>query len=214
MTHDCLAALKGGCHPFLRWQFACNGCWEKALHLHPRQPKMRECLRSWLEVAADDVAAELFFAGDAGELFLGLRFPPRKETQLFLAEVLIDLDLDVGSAEDSLARTVAALRSISGLEELYLGEPAFMEIGVVNGWKSFGPLRFWQGGSPSPLESLHLALQQGGCFEGPFPLPLALEGGFSVPVPHWVGLPVSSSTADGYRLDGLLAEEAVASLLR
>jgi hypothetical protein len=175
---------------------------------------MRECLRSWLEVAADDVAAELFFAGDAGELFLGLRFPPGKEAQLFLAEVLIDLGLEDGPAEGFLGRTVAALRSISGLERLFLGEPAFMEIGVVNGWKSFGPLRFWQGGSPSPLEALRLVLQRGGGLDGPFPLPLALEGGFSVPVPHWVGLPVSSPTADGYRLDGLLAQEAVACLLR
>lgn len=214
MTYDCLAALKGGCHPFLRWQFACNGCWEEALHLHPRQPKMRECLRSWLEVAADDVAAELFFSGGAGELFLGLRFPPRKETQLFLAEALIGLDLDVGSAEDSLGRTVAALRAISGLERLFLGEPAFMEIGVVNGWKSFGPVRFWEGGALSPLEALRLALQRGGGLDGPFPLPLALEWAFSFPVPHWAGLPVSSLTVDGYCLDRLRAEEAVVSLWR
>jgi len=87
---------------------------------------LKERLRSWLEGAPDDVAAELFFSGGAGELFLGFRFPPRKETQLFLAEALIVLDLGVGSAEDSLGRTDAALRAISGLERLFLGEPAFM----------------------------------------------------------------------------------------
>lgn len=188
---------------FLRWQFALDGLWEEALHLLPGEKGRKDRFLLWLEGARRDVAVELFFETEEGEMFLGLRFPPERDVQRRLAMALLDPDRPGPSP--------AALRALPGLEGLFEGRPDFMELGVVNAWKSSGPLRFWEGGASSPLEALRERLaSEEGRYRGPLPLPLALEAAFSSPLPHWMGLPVSSPSPQGHRLDPAKAERALA----
>lgn len=193
---------------FLRWQFALDALWEEALHLLPGEKGRKERFLLWLEGARRDVAVELFFETEEGEMFLGLRFPPERDVQRRLAMALLDLD----RPGLSLAVSLAVLRVFPGLEGLFERGPDFMELGVVNAWRSFGPLRFWEGRSSSPLEALleRLDSEEERRYRGPFPLPLALEAGFSSPLPHWMGLPVSSPSPEGHRLDLAKAEKVLA----
>ena len=198
----------GKAERFLRWQFALDGLWEEALHLRPGERGGKDRFLSWLEKARRDVAVELFFETEEGEMFLGLRFPPERDVQRRLAMALLDLD----RPGPSLAVSLAALRVFPGLEGLFEGGPDFMELGVVNAWKSFGPLRFWEGSSSSPLEAFRgrLDSEEERRYRGPLPLPLALEAAFSSPWPHWMGFPVSSPSPEGHRLDPAKAEKVLA----
>ncbi len=88
---------------------------------------------------------------------------------------------------------------------LFTGWPDFMELGLVNMWKSFGALSF----APLPEEPYAVfsaAVSASTRWRGALPAPPALELAFSPPVPHWLGVDFSSRAADGWTLDMKRAE--------
>jgi hypothetical protein len=162
-------------------QFAKNGHWEEALRLEI--PASKAILSDWLASASEDVALEIFF-GEAS--FVGLRLKP------FHHEAELMRFCENPSIEH--------LRGIFATPELFLGKPDFAELGVVNAWKSIGAKILWRQGEAIPtLENLVEMLA-----DSPLQTaakPLALELGYTKPLPHWRAVPVSEKSELGYHLN-------------
>ena len=80
---------------------------------------------------------------------------------------------------------------------LFAGSPSFMELGLVNLWKSFGAVTFWRAGGAAPFEKFKDALSAEPRYLQKLPAPPAIETAYSEPVPHWLGIYVGSTLADG-----------------
>ena len=86
-----------------------------------------------------------------------------------------------------------------------------MELGLVNLWKSFGAVTFWRAGGAAPFEKFKDALSAEPRYLQKLPAPPAIETAYSEPVPHWLGIYVGSTLADG---SSILDMDAAARCLK
>lgn len=93
----------------------------------------------------------------------------------------------------------------------FSGSPDFMELGLVNMWNSFGALTF-RPMPDEPFAALASALAVSERWNGLLPAPPALELAYSSPVPHWLGLGLSSEVQGGFALDMKTAEALLMEL--
>jgi hypothetical protein len=184
-----------------RLQLAANGEWEKALVLSHGAPQLDEMI-AWLDSAPADIAWEVFLAGDADlEQFFGIRLAglSKAEQQRFCTDALRFFDSrGRRTGQDFLAFA----RDMFAAPQLLNGQPSFLEMGVVNAWRSMGPVRF--ASTPCAVvayEGLQLALAAHPHYSEAHANPIAIELAFNSPFPHWLGVVVSRSQADGHRID-------------
>lgn len=185
-------------------QLAANGAWEQAWVLRPdeRTPRMEE-VRRWLDRYDDSVAFEVFFAHPGGAVFLGVRLTDlESEERTRLVEAVIESVFR--AAWSDLSETLAGLEDIASqpVGSLLSGDPAWLELGVVNAWRSVGSQVLWRLGDPPPNgDTFRQKLGTRRQLLAPQTNPLALEFAFSDPLPHWLGVPVSRPGPKGHVLD-------------
>ena len=157
---------------------------------------------AWLDSAPADIAWEAFLADDAGlEQFFGIRLAglSKTEQQQFCIDALRFFDsCGRRTGQDFLEFA----RGMLAAPQLLNGQPSFLELGVVNAWRSMGPVRF--ASTPCAAvahEGLQLALAAHPRYSEAHATPIAIELAFNAPLPHWLGVVVSRPQPDGHRID-------------
>ena len=186
-----------------RLQFAPESRWEECVALSRGEPA--DAVLKWFDGFHDEnIGAELFYEAEAEgrrfSAFIGFRCNFAKR-RAFVEEAA--RGFAAGKFVRAESFTVAAAGEFGS--PLFCGTPDFMELGLVNMWKSFGALSF----EPLP-ENLYAALCSAvfasAWWNGALPAPPALEFAFSSPVPHWLGVDFSSRVSDGLSVDMKKAE--------
>lgn len=198
-------AFRGGIE---KLQFAPARRWEENLTVTPGSPPA--ALPEWLAGFSDgELGIEAFFQMEEKELtapaFVGLRLPFSAETAAAAAELQALLTGCAPSAEDFCLFWERKL-SLRLFDRL----PDFMELGLVNLWNSFGPLKFWHGGG-APEAALAEALSADPRYLQKLSAPPAIEAGYSRPIPHWLGIIFAAPIGGG---NFLLDREAANSCLK
>lgn len=195
-----IGALRGAAVSKL--QFATGSRWEEALIVEKNLPPAE--LHAWLGRFKDShIGAEAFFEISGTQAFIGAR--------LAFSPAVGDEAARV--AEEFLSRAGFAvcdfIKSAEKISDapLFLGEPGFMELGLVNMWQSFGPLPFWKKEGGSPFARLNAALLRDGRFASELPAPPAVEIAWDSPLPHWLGVCLSRGVGGKYFLDMAAAEK-------
>ena len=179
-------------------QFANASEWETCLRVDCEAAY--DEVQCWLSrFAGMHIGIEAFFSAPelgCGDSFAGVRLPFREETALFCAE-LVKAYADSNSAfcvSDFTAR-------LDKFGPFFQGGADFIELGAVNMWSSFGPLRFWRRGDGEPAAAFAEALKGAERYQSILPVPAAVEFAADEPAPHWLGLSVSEKVrAGGYSL--------------
>lgn len=163
-------------------QFALNGIWEKALSFRVDAAPSIDELREYL-AGGSELAFELFYDTS----FFGVRFTG---TPAFILE-LSEHCLKCMNIPVDLQSFITAVGKHDLCGEL-CHEVAYMEVGAVNAWKSVGSYRL-----PAPEQSLvnidklwsEICETQ---LVNDVNHPKALELAYTHPLPHWLGLPIST----------------------
>ena len=189
-----------------RLQFAAGSDWEHCLTVHGGTDYA--AVEEWFAKTGKRViAAEFFFDADEygmKDAFAGVRLPASDAAAAFYR----------GAAKAMTGGRSGALLDFLALSPSELSFDSevidFMELGAVNKWNSFGPVRFWQAGCGDPGKALDRALSANGRFLAPMEVPAAIELSFGGPCQRWLGLPVSVRQDDGsYILSLEKAQNAV-----
>ena len=175
-------------------QFANASEWEACLRIDGETAP--DDVSSWIAgFAGTHIGIEAFFEAPelgCGDSFAGVRLPFCEETTLFCAELVS------AYSEGSRVLCLSDFAALLGrLGRFFKGEVDFMELGAVNMWSSFGPLRFWRRGDGEPAAAFAKALKGAERYQSILPVPAAIEFASDEPAPHWLGLPVSRKTEDG-----------------
>jgi len=184
----------------VKFQFACNSEWEKCL-----------IADKFTDIAAIDsffegfnsefVGVEAFFynkKADTSPAFIGFRIPASKENIVFCRAVA---NLFTESSEDFLlGNLIYADGSILAHESLFDGPPDFMELGIVNLWNSFGPMRFWNSGDGDKYKCFSSAITSEKRFLGILPGYAAIELAYTKPLTSWLGFPADLLKCGGHYL--------------
>jgi len=188
-----------------RLQFAANGEWERSL-VAPTAGELRE----WLAAAPTDIAVEIFLdsPGDR-QRFIGVRLArlraAERERMCFSC-----LELLHTMPRPAADRLPALLREQLAVQTLFLGRPAFLELGVVDAWRSTDPVRFWSPTSERrPLQSFLATLESHPRYRAGHSRPVAIEIAFAGPPEHWLGIVISDEYERAHRIN----HEAAARLL-
>lgn len=190
-------------------QFATDGAWEHALILRAGEAEAAARFVRWLPATEREYAVEAFFDAPqptgAVACFWGVRFahPSRAVTDAMreMTDALASGEYPLRDARRTLERAAGGA--------FFASSPAFGELGQLNNWAPFGPLRFFsRGDAPvsAVCDALAAALAANPRFLAPTELPVALEIAWTHPVPHWFGFVVSET-----REDGLFAANAQAA---
>jgi hypothetical protein len=168
-------------------------------------------MNAWLDSAPTDIGWEVFLADGAGsDQFFGIRLAglSKAEQQRFCVGALRFFDSrGRRSGQDFLEFA----RNMLAAPQLLNGQPSFLELGIVNAWRSMGPVRFESApGAPMACEKLQQALAAHPHYSEIRANPIAIELAFDSPLPHWLGVVVSCAHASGHRID----IEAAAALCR
>jgi hypothetical protein len=182
-----------GYHAVGRLQFAAGSDWEHCLIVNRKTE--RASVEKWFAGNARQVlAAEFFFDADEcgmKDAFAGVRLPASGAANVFYRE----------AAKAMASGKLRSLRDFLAPAPLELSFDSekieFMELGAVNKWNSFGPVRFWQAGQDNPREALKSALSANDRFLRPMDVPAAIELSFGGSCQRWLGLPVSERQSDG-----------------
>lgn len=180
--------------PVTRVQIAARGGWENPLVVYPDAVDPAD-LDQWLRTAGTDVGIEVCCTD---ELFLGARSADRA----FLHGIA---EAVAGGRWRTLADAPACWRLPDGTPLLRPSSPETLEVGAVDAWRTVGSTVIWRRGEAEPDPSrvtpeLRAARTA----------PLALEAGWSRPVPTWIGVDVSQSV---HRLDDALLSAEAATFL-
>lgn len=177
--------------PITKLQFASASDWEHCIVIEKNSDK--NLFDVWEQsISPDFIGVEAFFDVQGKEIkdaFIGFRINAT-------AENISRCRSYVASFVDSasvvlLADFVSGDESVLSDNDFLNGEPDFMELGVVNHWNSFGPIRFWNKNDGSAYDGFLCELQTASRFLEILPAPAAIEFAFSNPIPHWIGLTVS-----------------------
>ncbi len=193
-----------------RMQLAADGEWEKSLMLAHCASQLND-MTSWLHAAPRDVALEVFLADNAGhEQFFGVRLSAlsRSQQARFCSAAFTFFDVPGRrTAQDILQFARDALAA----PQLLNSKPAFLELGVVNAWRSTGPVRFALSAfAPTADLALRQALDEHSRYRDRHSNPIAIELACDIPLPHWLGIVVSRRQGNSHRID----VEAAAALCR
>ncbi len=175
--------------PLVRLQLAADGQWETALHVTDAAADAA-AVEQWLATASQNVAVEAFVQVPEGQAFLGLRLAalPRERQHSLVRTMMRVFAEHPGMSAAAFMEEIASQADMP----LFRTAPAFLELGKVNAWRSFGSVVFWRDGSAgTPLDSFRDALAAHPRFGHPSALPYAVEFAFDGTLPHWCGLPVS-----------------------
>lgn len=203
---DLTGVLRGAA---ARLQFAPGSRWEKCVAFSRGEPA--DAVLKWFDGFHDEnIGAELFYETEAEgcrfSAFVGFRCNFAKR-RAFVEEVARGFAAGkFACAENFIAAVESEFRAL-----LFGGTPNFIELGLVNMWKSFGTLSF----APLPEEPYAVfsdAVSALPRWCGALPAPPALELAFSLPVPHWLGVDFSSRAADGWTLNMKRAEAFLGKL--
>lgn len=159
-------------------------------------------MMAWLDSAPTDIAWEVFLADGAGlDQFFGIRLAglSKAEQQRFCVDALRFFDSPGRrNGQDFLELA----RDLLAAPQLLNEQPSFLELGVVNAWRSMGPVRLASAPRASmACEELQQALAAHPHYSEIRANPIAIELAFDSPLPHWLGVVVSCPYAGGHRLD-------------
>jgi len=193
---------------FSRWQLAEKGDWKNRKEISESSTKQQlTSADAWFQKVGNEIAIEALFDLPENEVtFLGVNLKKdSKEVQAFLIRKFIEIVLPNDDFETTAAKMSQFMPS-----QLYLGSPAFLEVGVMNLWHDVGSqVVFRQNDGelmapnqiPSRLQEEHLN-------------PVMLEVAWDEPYQHWIALPVSSKTSSGmYKFDKSRYEAAARAAL-
>ena len=192
----------------LRLQFAERGEWENCLAAEYGDASTPGRFKEWVSKRNAEFAAEIFGSISApGDCFLGVRFrnpPPKAISQV---EELVKKN---ASRRTPFEEGLEMLEQAAG-GKLLQGRPDFLELGLLNNWNPFVPLRFWiPGEAGDPWESLQKILAQNARYLESTQTPVAFEISHSAPVHHWLGFAVSTLRENGlYVFEQALARERI-----
>lgn len=180
-------------------QFAQNGAWENALALRPSDGAGRFLV--WAGESGGELAVEIFSSSIErdDDCFVGVRFEDTSPERL---AALADLVARFSQGDLPFPCAIETLGEIAG-GALFVGEPDFLELGMFNYWKPFGPRRFWsRGDEGNKTDALDAVLSANPRYTEPTQRPIALEIAYAEPAPHWAGFLVSCLGEDRrWRLD-------------
>lgn len=177
---------------------ALNGEWETAIS--PQSTVNYDFIRNHIE-GHSDVAFVIFFASEAtGTSFLGVRLNNRTNDEQ--ARIIINCLEHVGSKKwSTLNETVTGLRLLID-PNLFQSSPDFLEVGVVDLWRSVGPVIIWEKGEPLPTEnSIRERLDTHPVIYELHSNVLSMDTAFSSPIPHWFARQVSVEKSGKHQLD-------------
>jgi len=159
-------------------------------------------MRAWLDSAPTDIAWEVFLADGTGpDQFFGIRLAglSKAEQQRFCVDALRFFDSPgCRNGQDFLKFACDMLAAPQLLNE----QPSFLELGVVNAWRSMGPVRLaFAPRASMACEELQQALAAHPHYSEIRANPIAIELAFDSPLPHWLGVVISRPHAGGYQID-------------
>ncbi len=191
-------------------QIAVRGEWENCLILERGDASASRRFTKWLSDVDGEFAVELFTSLSApDDCFVGVRFPNPTSGAEHAIATLVEATAGSGTP---FGEGLEMLAQAAG-GELFENEPDFLELGLLNDWNPFGPLRFWVPGSGDPWGVLKHALAQNTRYLALLQKPAALEVAFSSPIPHWAGFIVSTRCEDGlYTFNEPLARARIQAL--
>lgn len=182
--------------PITRLQFACVSDWEHCVVIEKNSDK--KYFDVWLRsISADFIGIEAFFDVQEKNIhnaFVGFRINATTENIARCRNSVVSF-IDAASVF-SLDDFIRIAEFVSFENGLFNRGADFMELGVVNHWNSFGPMRFWNRNSGSQYDSFLSALETAPRFLDRLPGHAAIELAFLDPIPHWMGLQVSTEEND------------------
>ncbi len=190
-------------------QFAADGKWEEVQTVHPGNPDDLATLSSWLDRVSEDVAAEVLFVDDQGELdgFFGVRTiaptgPDRSCSWVNFTKQATE------TSELQFSELVARCLPTLGFPTTIPNSELTYEIGVFNYWNSATPLLL----GTTPLDSINDYRQDD---QSPSWLnqghlaPICLEYVWHDPAHIWVSRAISRKRDDRYFVDMALVEKTL-----
>ena len=159
-------------------------------------------MKAWLDSTPTDIAWEVFLADGAGlEQFFGIRLAglSKAEQQRFCVDALRFFDSHGRRTGQDFLEFA---RDMLAAPQLLNEQPSFLELGIVNAWRSMGPVRLASAPRASmACEELQQALAAHPHYSEIRANPIAIELAFDSPLPHWLGVVVSRPHAGGHRID-------------
>jgi hypothetical protein len=188
---------------FKNIQLASDGQWERALTLLCEDHPMQQVndVRDWLSQSSD-IALEVFFQDIGfGEAFLGVRLADMSTERKRAVIEQVVAELCAAPSLHSLLETIQVLQSTIS-PSLFKNDCTFVEVGVVNAWRSIGACQVWHViDAVTTKEALKQRLRTSPQVLQPLSLPIAAEIAFVTPCAHWVGIPVSEKRQEGFTLN-------------
>ena len=185
-------------------QIAKGSAWESCVSVTRRSLIAHICDDIKVKCAGGtgEIGIEAFFdesgSNEACPVFCGLRLSLPDNGIAVLMQLVSDF---IGSEKYLAGDFICFFEKKLG-KALFRGEPDFMELGLINKWKSFGGMVFRQHQKTSHLTAFSEELKRCGRFNGSLEAPPAIEFGYSEPVPHWLGFSVAEQGSSGdFRLD-------------
>jgi hypothetical protein len=196
-SSDAILNLLNSASSVTRLQLAPGSEWENCLVV--KKQIDADITAQWLNrFTSEYIGVEAFFDmpnENISDAFAGIRAPASENN----IEIMLRMTRKFLNSSFTIADFLDEAKIASG-GDLFAGEPDFLELGVVNYWNSFGAMRFWKSGSGSEYTAFENALKTRVDFMSVLPAPAAIESAFSAPLPHWLGIPVSSEKNGEYFL--------------
>jgi len=196
--------------PMTHLQLAFDGQWESLFRVDRGFSAASE-LDVWLSKGSNNLAIEAFYPSANGPAFIGVRLSAlHAERQHKLVCQLVK-----AFAAGQIVTVDESIEALAGWLEapLFQSAPAFLELGKVNAWRSFGPVVFWpEQTGRTPTACLVEALAANPRYLEASTLPYAIEFGFDGQFPHWLGMPISETIESAYMISRTLAAGVLAHL--
>jgi hypothetical protein len=152
-----------------------------------------------------ELAVEVFAARESGcQTFVGVRLlDVSKDEATDLLRALLDV---VADESVTLSRVSDLLSHQTGVP-FFVGEPARIEIGVVDAWVSLGARDISSAISTNAQDLRGTILREADALDAPAGRVIAVELAFDAHPAHWLGIEVARSTSTG-----IAASESIAGI--
>ena len=208
-SYDVLNSILNSASTVTRLQLASASEWENCLVIEKRFSG--DIASDWLDkFEAEYIGIEAFLdlsVKNTSGAFIGIRIPAFKNN----IETVLNMTRKFHDSDFMLSNFLDGFQKMFG-KSLYTGHPDFLELGVVNHWKSFGAMCFWRSDDGSKFAAFENVLKTRLDFMSVLPTPAAIEFAFSTPVPHWIGVTVSYEKNGKYFLSLGQAESVLGNI--
>lgn len=175
-------------------QFALDSNWEQAWVIEKDNILSNiSKVETFLENKFETISCEVFFEDITNnQMFFGIRYLKERNNILECYQFIYKLCVALSAKSPGLADLIEQISWELGSIPLLSKEPSYLEIGIVDFWKSCGSIILWKQGELKQLSEANIEekLQKNKqliCTERNYQ---AMEFAFEGDYPHWLGIQI------------------------